>query len=330
MKETLKADELISVVIPCYRSEKTVRTVVEEIRREFDAHPGFACQIILCCDGSPDNTFAEIAKLCEKDKAVTGLLLANNFGQQAAVLAGLSYAAGLYAVVMDDDGQHPAGGIFRLLEALQPGNDVAMAYFPEKKHSGFQRFGSKINDLMARVLINKPKKLRFSSFFAMRAFVVRELMHYHSREPYIQGYFLRVTKNIVNVEMEHRARLQGVSGYTFTKLLRLWLSGFTSFSVVPLRMASALGVRTAGAGVIYAIVIILRKLLNPDTLLGYASTMAALLFIGGMVMVLLGLIGEYVGRSYMALNRLPQYVIKEQIVPQASFRLMEESTKPAG
>ncbi|MBD5475687.1 MAG: glycosyltransferase family 2 protein [Lachnospiraceae bacterium] len=305
--------KLVSFVIPCYRSAQTIGKVVEEIDTAMEKMPEYEHEIVLVNDSSPDDTFEVIRELCARRKDVCGINLARNFGQHAALMAGFRYICGEIVVCLDDDGQTPADEVGKLLREIEEGYDVVYAKYSHKQHSGFRNFGSKINELMTRIMLGKPKELYLSSYFAVRRFVVDEMLRYTNPYPYVIGLVLRTTKNITNVEVSHREREVGTSGYTIGKLLGLWFNGFTAFSIKPLRVATAMGCVTACVGFLYGIYTIIKKFVNPDVPIGFSAMMAALVFIGGMIMLMLGLIGEYIGRIYISLNNSPQYVIKECI-----------------
>ena len=254
-----------------------------------------------------------IRELCARRKDICGINLARNFGQHAALMAGFRYICGEIVVCLDDDGQTPADEVGKLLREIEEGYDVVYAKYSHKQHSGFRNFGSKINELMTRIMLGKPKDLYLSSYFAARRFVVDEMLRYTNPYPYVIGLVLRSTKNITNVEVSHREREVGTSGYTIGKLLGLWFNGFTAFSIKPLRVATAMGCITACGGFLYGIYTVIKKFVNPNVPIGFSAMMAALVFIGGMIMLMLGLIGEYIGRIYISLNNSPQYVIKECI-----------------
>jgi undecaprenyl-phosphate 4-deoxy-4-formamido-L-arabinose transferase len=201
----------------------------------------------------------------------------------------------------------------KLLDAIEEGADVVYARYGHKQHSGFRNFGSKVNELMTRVMLGKPKDLYISSYFAAKRFVVEEMLRYQNPYPYVIGLVLRSTKKIVNVDVTHREREIGTSGYTVGKLLALWFNGFTAFSVKPLRIATVLGVLSACAGFLYGIYTIIKKFVNPDVVVGFSALMAATVFFGGLILLMLGIIGEYIGRIYISLNNSPQYVIRESI-----------------
>ncbi len=303
--------KLISFVIPCYRSTQTLPGVVDEIVGTMKTLTAYDYEIVLVNDCSPDDTFETIRKLCSDNERIKGINLAKNFGQHAALMAGLRQAKGEITVCLDDDGQTPADEVGKLIAKLEEGYDVVYAKYDHKQHSGFRNFGSKINELMTRVMLGKPKDLYISSYFAMKRFVREEVIRYENSFPYVIGLVLRSTKSITNVSVIHREREIGVSGYTMGKLLGLWVNGFTSFSVKPLRIATFIGAMCAFLGFAYGIYTIIKKFINPAVPLGFSSLMSAMMFIGGMLMLMLGLLGEYIGRVYVCMNNSPQYVIRE-------------------
>ncbi len=304
---------MISFVIPCYRSEETLPGVIEEIRRTMEKQENYAYEVVLVNDCSPDNTFSVIKRLCRENDNVTGIDLARNFGQHSALMAGFHYVKGEIVVCLDDDGQTPADQVDRLLEGIHQGADVVYARYRQKHHSGFRNWGSRVNDLMTRVMLDKPRDLFLSSYFAARRFVIDEVIRYEYAYPYVIGLVLRTTKKIINVDVEHRDRQAGVSGYTIGKLLHLWFNGFTAFSVKPLRVATVMGAGCAVLGFAYGIYTIIKKIfINPPGLVtGFSALMSMLVFMGGMLMLMLGLVGEYMGRMYISMNNSPQYVIRE-------------------
>lgn len=303
----------LSFVIPCYRSEHTLPHVVTEIHEKMKEMDRYEYEILLVNDCSPDNTMETIRQLCREYQDIKGISFARNFGQHAALMAGLRHSTGDYVVCLDDDGQTPADEVDRLLDKLEEGYDAVYAKYVQKHHSAFRNLGSKINELMTRMMLGKPADLYVSSYFAVKRFVVEDMIRYENSYPYVIGLVLRATKNITNVIVNHRDREEGSSGYTFKKLMGLWFNGFTAFSVKPLRIATGIGGGCAAVGFLYGIYTIVKRLINPDVPMGFSSTMAALVFFGGMIMLMLGLIGEYIGRIYISLNNSPQYVIREKI-----------------
>lgn len=303
----------ISFVIPCYRSEKMIGKVVEEINTTMESMSQYTYEVVLVNDSSPDNTFGAIKALGEQYPFVKGISLARNFGQHAALMAGFHYVTGDVVVCLDDDGQTPANEVGKLLAKIEEGYDVVYAKYEHKQHSAFRNMGSKVNEIMTRFMLGKPKELYISSYFAAKRFVIEDVIRYENSFPYIIGLVLRATKHITNVVVNHRDREEGTSGYTLKKLLGLWFNGFTAFSVKPLRIATIMGGGSAILGFAYGVYTILKKLILPDVPAGFSAMMSALVFFGGMIMLMLGLIGEYIGRIYISLNSAPQYVIRDVV-----------------
>ncbi len=304
---------LISVAIPCYKSKNTIGKVVDGIRGVFAKHPEHDYQIVLVNDYPFDDTFEVISDICKKDPKVTGINLSKNFGQTAAKLAAIPYAKGEVLVFMDDDGQHPEEGIITLAEKVSEGYDVVYASFKSKKHSLFKRITSKINAKIAELNGTRRKGVNVSSFYALSRFAVDAYKEYNSPFPSMMGYINTLAGRVTSIEMPHRARMEGKSNYTLGKLLKLWLTGFTNFSVAPLRFIALLGVIIAFSGFCFGVGIVISKIINPAMAAGYASTMAVLLLLGGLILLALGFIGEYIGRIYMTVSNLQQYRVRDVI-----------------
>ena len=306
---------IISFAIPCYRSEKTIVPVVSEIIEIMTEKEEYDYEIILANDHSPDNVFNVIRSLASSNKRIKAIDLSHNMGQHGALMAAYSVCKGDIIVSMDDDGQSPINCLSELLDPIINGNaDVSIAnYGQHKKESAFRNFGSWVNDKMTAFMLDKPETLKLSSFFAMKKFVKDEVIRYNGPYPYVAGLVLRSTQNVVNVHLSDRERLEGRSGYTIRKLLHLFFNGFTSFSIKPLRFATILGTIIAILSFISLIAILINKLIHPDTAIGWSSIISVLLLIGGLIMLMLGILGEYIGRIYICINNSPQYVIRERI-----------------
>ena len=306
--------DLISFVIPCYGSEKTIEYVIDEIISIVSMKTNYDYEVITVNDSSPDKVLSVLKDIAEKNHKVKVIDLAKNFGKHSALMAGFSVAQGEYIVCLDDDGQCPMDRLWDLMEPLiNDEADYSMANYPEKKQSGFKNFGSSVNSLMSRVLLKKPKEIHFSNFCAMKRYIIDEILKYENPYPYLEGLVLRTTNRIKTVQMEERDRFAGKGNFGFIKSLSLWINGFTAFSVVPLRASSLIGVLCAIIGFIYGLIVVIRKISLPDISVGWSSTIAIMLFIGGVIMLILGLIGEYIGRIYISLNNSPQYVIRSSM-----------------
>lgn len=304
---------LVSVCIPCYRSAKTLPRVVAGIQAAFEQHPEYTYEILLANDGSPDDTFAVIRTLCTGDNRIKGFDLTRNFGQGQALCALYDQIQGDMAVFMDDDGQHPTEGIFKLLEKIEEGYDMAIADFGHKKHNAFKRVTSRIQRNISEWVDTCPHGIVYSSFTAWSRTSIDAAKKYDSPFPSIGAYLMNVTTRFVNVPMQHQERLEGTSGYTLKKMIMLSLTALTSFSIKPLRLAALIGTIFAGGGFVWGVALIIRKLIHPEIAAGYTSMLVALLLIGGIIMLLLGLIGEYLGRIYMTISGKPQYQIREAL-----------------
>lgn len=303
--------KLLSIVIPCYNSKSMIGEVVHRIRSMAERRYSDAdYEIVLVDDCSPDNTAEAIYELSREYPNVKAVTLAKNFGQQSAIVAGYSVATGSLIMTMDDDGETPPESMLDLIDKLDEGYDVVYASYPNNNHSLFRRWGSKVNDAMACWLLRKPKDLELSSYMVCRRFIVDQILRHQTPFPYTSGQVIASTKRVCNVEVSHGTRIQGSSGYTLAKLFSLWLNGFTAYSVKPLRVASILGVAVAAIGLLAALFVIGRAMIFGVGIQGWASTMSIILLLGGLVLFVLGLVGEYIGRIYMNINNIPEFIIR--------------------
>lgn len=300
----------LSFVIPCYHSEKTIGNIISRIISVVTQDGRFGYEIICVNDGSADGTYAVLRELAA-DPQIRVIDLSRNFGQHSALMAGFHFVTGDTVVCLDDDGQNPPEEMFKLIDKLDEGYDLVSARYAKDERGMIRRVGSRVSFAMAHYLVSMPKDIELNSYYVMRRFVVDEITKYDNPYPFVHGLALRVTRNIANVEIRHEERLSGISGYGFRDLFRLWLNGFTAFSAKPLRLAAVTGVAFASTGIIFAAVIVVKKLLGDIAAIGYSSMMAALLFFCGVILLFLGLMGEYIGRIYICINNAPQYAIRE-------------------
>ena len=303
--------KIISFVIPCYKSEKSIKSVVDEINDTVSQNKNYDYEIIAVNDNSPDNVWKVLTEIADTNKKVKIINLAKNMNKPGAVMAGLNHVNGDYIVTMDDDGQCPMENLWEIITPLEEGHDVAMAKYTKYKQTFFKSFGTKVNKKMSEIIIGKPKNLEFTNFIAIKRYICDEIVKYKNPYIYYAGLILRVTDDIINVPMQERNRLYGSTTFNLKKMISIWLNGFTAFSIKPLRLATVLGIIMAIFGFLYGAYIIVNKLINPKILQGYSSIMSAILFVGGIIMIMLGIIGEYIGRIYISINNSPQYVIKE-------------------
>lgn len=300
----------LSIVIPVYQSEATI---VNLVYRLFEAHTAQELEIVLVNDGSSDGSHAACLSLVEKyPGTIKYLNLAKNFGEHNAVMAGLNHVSGDYIVIIDDDFQNPPETVVKLVEkAVSESLDVVYSRYPKKQHSVFRNLGSRFTNLVAVMMLDKPHELYLSSYKCLSRFAVKEIIKYNGPFPYIDGLILRSTRKIGVVEIPHDKRTEGKSGYTLRKLLNLWLNMFINFSVLPLRLSSLLGFLFGLIGLMLAVEVALEKLFNPQLPVGWPFLVVAVMIFAGIQLLILGLLGEYIGRLFLTHNQTPQFVIRD-------------------
>jgi glycosyltransferase involved in cell wall biosynthesis len=302
----------LSFVIPLYFSAETIADVV----RQIEALPiEGGHEIVLVNDGSTDRTSAVVRELVRTGKVpITLVEHARNYGEHNAVLTGWRHARGAHIVNLDDDGQNPPAEAARLWQhAKETGLDIVFGHYAEKQHSAWRNFGSWFTNRMTDWALDKPHGFYLSSFRCVTAFVAQEVVRYAGPYPYIDGLLLQVTQRIGSIGVRHEARKAGQSTYTFRRLVRLWLSAWVNFSVLPLRVATVVGFVLAAAGVMALLGVAWLWWNDRGPTYGFGWMMAALLIFSGTQLVLLGLIGEYVGRMFLTVNQRPQAVVREVV-----------------
>jgi len=300
----------LSLVIPVYNGSRTIGLLVEQTVKIFGAT---SFEIVLVNDGSEDDSETVCAQLAKKfPQSVTFVHLSRNFGEHSAVLAGFTQARGRYVAVLDDDGQNPPEEVVRMLDELKRKNyDVVYGHYIEKKHSRFRNLGSRFNNLIATLMLHKPKDLYLSSFKVMNRFLVNEIIKYRGPYPYTDGLIYRVTRKIGQIPVEHRVSQSGPSRYTLRKLVRLWLNMFLNFSIKPLRISVYVGLLASCLSIIALIAILIDKLwITPNLTVGIPTVLGSVVFFSGIQLMILGLVGEYLGRLYLDQTGTPQYVVR--------------------
>lgn len=303
---------LVSVVIPCYNSERSIREVVELTMGEFEKIDGYEVEFILVNDNSRDRTFEQISALADQYEQVQGISLMRNFGQHNALMCAMNYTHGDLILGMDDDMQTHPSQIRKLLEKQQEGYDIVYGVYEKSTNSAGKNLTSWFNKVSSRMLLGRPKDIQSSNFWLITDKVRSEVIKYRNYNPYVDGLFFRTSHNIGNVTIQHHKREYGSSNYTFRKMVKLWMA-YWNYSVLPLRVASVLGSVTALMGFIAAIVTIVHKLMDPTTTVGWASTLSIMLIFFGFTLLVLGIIGEYIGEIVLSINNTPQYVIREMV-----------------
>lgn len=303
----------VSVIVPCYNSSEILETMIDETVKELELLNIKSYEFVLVNDCSPKaETIGFLKSICAKRSFVKLIDLAKNTGQANAQVAALNFVSGDIIINMDDDMQTHPKNIPLLYNKLNEGYDLVLGKYKKKKHSFFRRFLTWADDIFEGTFLKKPKELSFTSFWITRKYIVDEIIKYHNPYAFMEGLFLRTAGKIANVEIEHFERSVGDSGYNFFKLVSLW-SNFTGFTVLPLRIAGAIGIITTIVGFIGAIIVVIKKLTNPLMPEGYASLLVVILILFGITLSFVGILGEYIGRIFMAVNNSPQFVVKEKI-----------------
>ena len=303
---------LISIVIPCYYSEKTIRKEAELILEEFTHNKGYECELILVNDGSTDKTFDVIKELAREHSNIKGINLMKNFGQHNALMAGLRFTSGQYVMGMDDDMQTHPSQMFKLIHKIEEGYDLVYGIYPEKKNSALKNLTSRINKTTSRIMLGRPKSVESSNFWIITNALRDEVIKFETFNPYVDAIFYRATNNIGMVPVEHFKRDYGQSGYTFKKLLKLWMA-YWNFSAIPLRISLFVGIFAAVTGAILTIILIVNKILSPDIPIGWSSMMCILVMLFGILMMMMGVLGEYVGKTLLMLNKTPQFIVRDEV-----------------
>jgi glycosyltransferase involved in cell wall biosynthesis len=298
----------LSVVIPVYNGASSIAELVGALE-QLEIPGGH--EIVLVNDGSRDNSLAVCRGLVESARvSITLIDLSRNYGEHNAVMAGLRHASGAHVITMDDDLQNPPEEVEHLLSyAQESGHEVIYTYYDEKQHAFWRNLGSRFTNWVAGFVLDKPKGFYLSSFRCMSAFVVREITRYEGPFPYVDGLILQVTQDIDRLLVRHLPRAVGRSNYTMRRLLRLWLSMFVNFSVMPLRLSTLTGFALSLIGTVGSLIAITEALFFAPPA-GWASLMAAVLLLSGVQLVILGIVGEYLGRLYLTANNKPQSIIK--------------------
>jgi undecaprenyl-phosphate 4-deoxy-4-formamido-L-arabinose transferase len=299
----------LSIVVPVYRGAATVGALVEALSA---LKPAGGIEIVLVNDGSPDNS-GEVCRKLQQSATVplTYIEHARNFGEHNAVMTGLRHARGSYVITMDDDLQNPPEEVLRLYDHARLGGwDVVYTRYAKKEHEGWRNLGSRFANGVADLLLDKPKGLYLSSFRCMSAFAVQQVTKYAGPYPYVDGLLMQVTQRLDSIEVKHLPRAEGRSNYTLKRLVLLWLNLATNFSVLPLRMAILAGAVMGVLGIFAALYVVIEGL-SGHTPSGWASMMTVTLLVAGVQFLILGVLGEYVGRAFLSANGKPQGVVRE-------------------
>ena len=298
---------LLSVVIPVYHGAVTIQKLVESVQEQLN---NYSFEIVLINDGSKDDSEKICLELTEKFSNISFLSLRKNVGEFNAVMCGLNYSKGKYTVIIDDDFQNPPSEIIKLLETAQQGDfDVVYGQYDEKKHHQFRNIGSWFVNQITTSLFKKPNDLYLSSFKIIKKEIVAEICLYKGPYPYIDGLIFNVTDNVGKVTVQHDDRQHGESNYTFKKLAGLFLNILFGYSLLPVRLALFLGFLSTFFALILSVLQVMDIVDYPVRLV--------VLFVGGIQLISIGIVGEYIGKTFLTQSNTPQYTLKIKKVNNA-------------
>jgi polyisoprenyl-phosphate glycosyltransferase len=300
----------ISVVIPVYNSENCLDELNQQIS---DALKDVSYELILVNDKSKDKSWDKIVRLTEVNKSVRGISLKKNAGQDNAIMAGLAKAKGEYVVIMDDDLQHSPYDILKLHETCKRGYDICYGLFSDKKQSRWKNAGSQLNDYLAQLFLKKPVGLYLSPFKIMHTSLVQEVLGYKGAFPYVDGIVLALTSNITQIELVHQKRFDGKGNYSLFKSVSVFLKHVTGYSLYPLRIATIIGILAASLSFLLGVIFVVDYLTNDVHVEGWITLVLLIVFFNGLMLMCIGLIGEYIGRIYLTITSRRQYVVDKFI-----------------
>lgn len=316
----------LSIVIPVYNSEECIPDLHKEIMEALQDFESY--ELILVNDKSQDNSWLRIVDACKINSHVKGISLRKNFGQDNAILAGLRMTKGDYVVIMDDDLQHAPSDILRLYETCRQGHDVCYARFKDKRQKGWKNIGSWLNGKMSEKLLNKPKEIYLSPFKIIKREVVEEIAQFRSSYSYLDATILTLTSNITQVDVEHHERRHGSGNYDLLRSMFVFMNHLTSYSVYPLRLVTMTGFAAAFLSFLAATFYLVQYIYSDRRVEGWISLVLLVIFFGGLLLMSMGLIGEYVGRIFLSVNNKAQYSIEKVITGQNQYDESDSLEKP--
>jgi polyisoprenyl-phosphate glycosyltransferase len=301
----------LSVVIPVYKAGDCLDELYRRLKASLETiTPDF--EIILVEDCGGDNSWQVIKRLATADPRVRGIQLSRNFGQHAATICGFSEAKGEWIATLDDDLEQAPESLPDLYRKALEGHDLVYGVYPQRSHKAWRN----ITSATARWLFNKAipsLNYTYTSFRVIRGDIARELQRFDSPFPFVDGYLSWLTNRYASVEVPHGVRTNGSSNYTFKKLITHTVNIFVTFSDLPLRMASWIGLMFFLLGTGWLGWILLGRLFGWVTASGFASIMGAIILFGGIQLLILGIYGEYIGRINFKSTRKPLYLIAHVI-----------------
>jgi glycosyltransferase involved in cell wall biosynthesis len=307
---------LVSVVVPAYNEEENLDSLWRRLAPVLDAVGGG--EVVIVDDGSADTTWAEIVRLGTEDPRVRGVRLSRNFGHQAALSAGMAHARGRAVCFLDADLQDPPELLVDLVDRWQEGNEVVYAVRRSRQEGLAKRIAYRSFYRLYRRTANIDVPLDSGDFALLDRTVVDQILALPERNRFLRGLRSWVGYRQVGIEYDRDARHAGEPKYTARQLFRLAFDGLLSFSAMPLRLASYLGILMAVAGGLYVAVAVFARVFLGGVPEGWTSIIAVVLTVGGMQLLVMGVLGEYVARIYDESKARPNFLVAETTPPAAS------------
>lgn len=306
----------ISVIVPVFNEEKSIVLFFEAFRKFKNqiGHRNYTINLLFIDDGSTDQTAKIITDLAQEHKDCKAIFFSRNFGKESALFAGLEHANGDLIVPMDVDLQDPFELIFEMLDAYEAGAEVVLARRNDRGNDTFlKRFTAqwfyKLNNRMSTIKLEE----NVGDFRLMTRQVVNEIINLPENQLFMKGLMSWVGFKTTIVNYSRPVRKEGNTKFNYRKLWNLAVQGITSFSTLPLKVWTYFGSFVAFISFLYGLKIIVEKLFFGINASGYASLMVAILFFGGVQLIGIGVLGEYVGRTYLESKRRPKYIIRKKI-----------------
>lgn len=305
----MKNNDLISIIVPCYNEEEGLNLFYEDLSKVIDNIKKYNFEIIFIDDGSKDNTIEKIYKLSKIDNRIKYITFSRNFGKESAMLSGLKNCTGDFVVIMDADLQHPPQLLYEMIDGIENGYDSVATKRKNRKGEPL------IRSYFARMfykIINKTSKVHITEaatdYRLMNRKMVNSILELCEYHRFTKGIFEWVGFKTKWLEIDNVERVAGKTTWSFFGLLSYAIEGIVSFSVAPLKLASILGSLISSGTFIYAIYVIVRTLILGKDVPGYASLLCIILFLGGIQLISIGIIGEYLSRTYMEVKNRPNYI----------------------
>jgi len=316
---------LVSVVVPVYDERENLEALVARLHPVIEEQAGGAFEVLFVDDGSDDGSGEMLDAFNSRDPRYKVIHFSRNFGHQSALQAGLDAARGLAVVMMDGDLQDPPELLVQFIEKWREGYDVVYAIRKTRRESLLKRAAYRTFYRTMKVVAEIDTSLDVGDFCLMDGRVVAALVSLRERNRFLRGLRSWVGFRQIGIEYERPARHAGAPKYTLRKLIRLALSGYIGFSSLPLRAAAWLGMLFAAAGFGMAVWVIAEKIWGPTAPQGWASILSVVLIVGGIQLIILGVIGEYLGRVYDEIRRRPLYIVSSRVgvEPEMDERLLK-------